>query len=297
MIAGPPGGRLPEAGRVRRTASSGARPCRRRRTRPRAREFAHETGHHRPAPAPTARGVDTPDRERAHVDDLDFRVEPVAVLGLVSLVEAFRQLFQPRVVDRARRHVEAHLVALARVAAVGEAADEPSVLGNAVRLPAARSLHDEFVVAPRKSLLVERPAGGAQWQRTRAEGPWRASRSPPRCPDGRGRALAWISSSSAMSQANNGPAPPAATRWSRRVVAAPDRVGARWPASCRTSGSGAPPAPPPRPSCRGGRPRCARLLRELGVEGHGSSGQTRSGRRRPRISWASGRSRLGAPRP
>ena len=88
--------------------------------------------------------VDAPDADGADVDDLDLGVEAVAVLGLVRAVEGVLQLLDPGVVDLAGGHVEAHLVALARVAAVGEPPDEPPVLrrrrrSRAVRRPAPTS--------------------------------------------------------------------------------------------------------------------------------------------------------------
>ena len=71
-------------------------------------------------------------------------------------VEGVLQRLDPGVVDVAGGHVEAHLVALAGVAAVGEPADEPAVLGHAVRLELGGGLRDELVVAALEPALVER---------------------------------------------------------------------------------------------------------------------------------------------
>ena len=66
---------------------------------------------------------------------------------LVRGVEALRELLDPGVVDRSGRHLEAHLVALAGVAAVREPPDEPLVLGHAVGLELGDRLRDELVEA------------------------------------------------------------------------------------------------------------------------------------------------------
>ena len=65
------------------------------------------------------------------------------------------ELLDPGVVDRSGRHVEAHLVTLAGVAAVREPPYEPVILGHAVRLQPCDGLRDELVVAGLESRLVE----------------------------------------------------------------------------------------------------------------------------------------------
>ena len=71
--------------------------------------------------APLRRG-DPADRDRTRMLMISISgVEAVAVLGLVGAMEALRRRSSTQSsVDRAGGHVEAHLVALARVAAVGE---------------------------------------------------------------------------------------------------------------------------------------------------------------------------------
>ena len=99
------------------------------------------------------------------VDDLDLGVEAVSVLGLVSAVERLPRRVDPAVVDRSGRDVEAHLVALAGVAAVGEPADEPALLGYAVGVELGERLRRRARRSARSSrVAVERlqgvPLGG-----------------------------------------------------------------------------------------------------------------------------------------
>ena len=106
-------------------------------------------------------------------------VEALAVLGLVRRVEALRELLDPGVVDVPGGHVDAHLVALAGVAAVGEAADEPAIVGHAVRVELGDGLPAELgEAAPRVASGRASSTGAARSRRTRAAGRWRAGRSP-----------------------------------------------------------------------------------------------------------------------
>src|SRR5205814_7278186 len=100
--------------------------------------------------------LDPPDADGADVDDLDLGVEAVAVLALVRAMESLSQLLDPSVADCAGRNVEAHLVALARVAAVGEPVDQPPVLRHAIRLELCGRLCAELVETRRQPLAVER---------------------------------------------------------------------------------------------------------------------------------------------
>ena len=97
---------------------------------------------------------DLADRHHADVDELDIGVEVVAVLGLVGLVEAFSELGQPAVVDLAGRNVEADLVALADVAAVGQQPHHPAVLGHAVLLELPSRLDRQVLVAAAQPVEV-----------------------------------------------------------------------------------------------------------------------------------------------
>src|SRR5204862_4507972 len=90
--------------------------------------------------------VDAADADGADVDDLDLGVETMPVLGLVGRMKGLPELIDPGVVDLARWHVEPHLVALARVAAVGETPYEPPGLGHAVHVELSDGLADELVV-------------------------------------------------------------------------------------------------------------------------------------------------------
>ena len=157
--------------------------------------------------------VDAADADGADVDDLDRRVEAVAVLELVRGVEALLELLDPGVVDRPGRHLGAHLVALARVAAVGEAPHEAAVVRDARRASScATACADELVearltAAPGRALL-------SAWRSVATNSCWRSVASRPvaaMMPGCGGTSTRAISSSSAMSQANSGPAPPAAT--------------------------------------------------------------------------------------
>src|SRR5712691_8352839 len=63
-----------------------------------------------------------PDRTRAHIWNLDVRLfEPPRVLALVGVVEVGTHLLDPRCVDRAGADVDAQLVALPEIPAVGDA--------------------------------------------------------------------------------------------------------------------------------------------------------------------------------
>src|SRR6185312_5654915 len=99
---------------------------------------------------------DEPDAERADVDDLDLGVEAVPVLALVRGVERLRQAGRPAVVELAARDVEADLVALADVPAVGEAPHDPPVLRDAVTFELGHGLCRQLVEACAESLAVER---------------------------------------------------------------------------------------------------------------------------------------------
>ena len=65
------------------------------------------------------------------------------------------QLLDPGVVDGARRHLGAHLVALPGVAAVGEAPHEAAVVRDGVGVELRDGLVDELVEARRELRLVE----------------------------------------------------------------------------------------------------------------------------------------------
>ena len=113
------------------------------------------------SPSPTSASrplqiLDAADAEHADVDDLDLGVEAVPVLALVRGVECVLQLLGPRVVDRPGRDVEANLVALARVAAVGEAAHEAPVVRHAVAVELRDRLGRQLVEARGQPLAVER---------------------------------------------------------------------------------------------------------------------------------------------
>src|SRR4029077_12264912 len=99
---------------------------------------------------------DEPDAERADVDDLDLGVEAVPVLALVRGVERLSQTGRPAVVELAARDVEADLVALADVPAIGEAPHDSSVVRDAVALELGRGLCRELVEAGAETLAVER---------------------------------------------------------------------------------------------------------------------------------------------
>ena len=211
MIAGPSIRSPPAAARARRTASSALGPAvdveddlaLERLRRGRVAVAGLELGR--------LELVDPPDPDGAHVDDLDLarrtggRTRPRARGG--SAASSSTQA----VVDRARRNLEAHLVSLARVAAVGEAADEAPVLGNAVRLELGDRLRDELVETARSrswSRLL------SAWRSVATNSCWRSVASRPvaaMIPGCGGTSTRGISSSSAMSHANSGPAPPAAT--------------------------------------------------------------------------------------
>ena len=111
-----------------------------------------------PSPASSSVGlqlVDAADADGADVDDLDRRVEAVAVLELVRGVEARLQLLDPGVVDVAGGHLGAHLVALPGVAAVGQAPHEAAILGDRVGVELRDGLAGELVEARRELRLVE----------------------------------------------------------------------------------------------------------------------------------------------
>ena len=99
---------------------------------------------------------DAADPDRADVDDLDGGIEAMAVFRVVRAVEALGQLLDPGVVDLARRRIEADLVALAGVAAVGEAADQPVALGHAVCLQPRQRLARKLLEAHGEMVAVER---------------------------------------------------------------------------------------------------------------------------------------------
>ena len=98
---------------------------------------------------------DAADPDRADVDDLDLGVEALPVLGFVRAVEALFQLVDPGIVDRTRRGVETNLVALACVAAVGEAPHDAPILGHIVGLEAPNRLRDKLVEAGIQFRLVK----------------------------------------------------------------------------------------------------------------------------------------------
>ena len=98
---------------------------------------------------------DAADAHRPDVDDLDRCIEAVAVFGFVRAVEAVGQFFDPGVVDLACRRVEADLVALAGVAAVGKAADQAVALGHAVGLQPCERLRRQLFEARREMGTVE----------------------------------------------------------------------------------------------------------------------------------------------
>ena len=99
---------------------------------------------------------DAADGDRPDVDDLDGRIEAVAVFGVVGAVEALGQVLDPGIVDGARRCVEAHLVALSGVAAVGEAAHQAVALGHAVRLQPLQRLAGQRLETGAEMGAVER---------------------------------------------------------------------------------------------------------------------------------------------
>ena len=70
-------------------------------------------------------------------------------------VEGVLQLFHPRVVDLAGGDVEADLVALAGIAAVGEPADEPPLLRHLVGVELRDRVRGELREARREPLAVE----------------------------------------------------------------------------------------------------------------------------------------------
>ena len=98
---------------------------------------------------------DPADPDDADVDDLDLRVEAVAVLCLVGAVEGVLELVDPPLTDLAGGHVEADLVALAGVAAVRQAPHEAPVLRHAVRVELRHGLRRELVVARAQPADVE----------------------------------------------------------------------------------------------------------------------------------------------
>src|SRR5262249_51963086 len=100
--------------------------------------------------------LDPADPDGANVDDLDLGVEAVPVLSLVRRVEPLREPFHPRVVDLARGHVEAHLVALAGIAAVGEPADEAPLVGHPIGVELRDRLPAQLVEACHDAPAVER---------------------------------------------------------------------------------------------------------------------------------------------
>ncbi len=99
--------------------------------------------------------VHAADADGADVDDLDRRVELVAVLGLVCRVEALLQSLHPGVVDGPGRHLRAHLVPLPGVAAVCEPPYETAVGRDGVGVELGYGLLDELVEARRQLRLVE----------------------------------------------------------------------------------------------------------------------------------------------
>ena len=99
---------------------------------------------------------DSADGDRADIDDLDRRIEAMAVFGVVRAMEALGQLLDPGVVDLACRRVEADLVALAGIAAVGETADQAVALRHAVRLEPGQRPTGQLLEAHGEMGAVER---------------------------------------------------------------------------------------------------------------------------------------------
>ena len=86
------------------------------------------------------------DGHRADVDQLYLRFEAVAVLGLVRAVEAVGQFSEPGRVDLAGRDVEAHLVALTEVTAVGQPTHQAATLGDPVLCELALGLSGQLLI-------------------------------------------------------------------------------------------------------------------------------------------------------
>ena len=80
----------------------------------------------------------------------------MAVLALVRGVESLRQPGRPVVVELAARDVEADLIALADVPAVGETPHDPPVVRDAVSLELRRGLCRQLVEACAETFAVER---------------------------------------------------------------------------------------------------------------------------------------------
>src|SRR5207237_1408052 len=78
------------------------------------------------------------------------------VLVLVRETEPLLELLDPRIVDGTRGHLRPHLVALPRVAAIGEPPDQPPVLRHRVRVELRGRLRDELLEACRQPRVVER---------------------------------------------------------------------------------------------------------------------------------------------
>ena len=181
--------------------------------------------------------VDSADADDADVHDLDRGVEAVAVLGLVRGVEALRELLDPGVVDGAGGHLGAHLVALARVAAVGEAPHEAPVVGERRRRRAARP--------PARRARRSRPSSG-RWSRSRAacrsvatNSCWRSVASRPvAASDARVRRdehARDLELERDVAREQRAGAADGDEREVARVVAAPHASSARSPGSSRTS--------------------------------------------------------------
>ena len=100
--------------------------------------------------------LDLADADDADIDDLDLGLETVAVLPLVRLVERVRKASDPGLVDRAGGDVEANFVALACVAAIGQATNETAALRNAVGLELREGLGRQLVETGRQPVAVER---------------------------------------------------------------------------------------------------------------------------------------------
>src|SRR5581483_11054038 len=82
----------------------------------------------------------------ADVDQLYLRFEAMAVLGLVRAVEAIGQFSEPGRVDLSGGDVEAHLVALTEVAAVGQPPYQAAILGDSVLCKLALGLGGQLLI-------------------------------------------------------------------------------------------------------------------------------------------------------